>query len=776
MASTFKGKTAILAGTCAALSALTAAAQTLEEIDIPAQPLEAALAELSVETGLQVSSPQELVVGKESQGVSGTMAPEAALRAMLAGTGLTFRSLGADGVVISAATPGEGGTLVADPIIVTARRTEEVLEDVPASVFVLGGEEVDRAGISDTDDFSLFAPNVDFTGNDNPARNFFAIRGISDLNVASTGPTIGFFQDGVLQNNTGQVINVNRRIVDVDRVEVIYGPQGTAFGRGTIAGAVNVVTNRPTNEFEAKMTAEIGSFIDGNVETVLNVPISDSVAVRGVFYGQASDGFVDSPFSARNNSVESDNLGGRFSVRVTPIDRLTIDASVQFDRTETDAPIFVLGSTLEDDDLILPNDTVEPLEIERLNLVAEIQYDFDAASIRSITSFNDTTFTGAEDFDFSSATLTALSRNNSEKAFSQEVRVESADFTLPGGFGTFSANGGVIFSDSEGILDQVFSQLTPGGGNSLTFAKTDVQHLSAYGSFRWRPVEPLEIAAGVRVSRDKVSFERDRVFFSGFQSISNSDRSFTSVTPNVSVLYDWTDNISTYASYSTGFRPGGAVGTTAGPAIEFDEERAQNFEVGVKSTWFDGILAVNASAFWLLYDDIQVPISGAFGGGVENAAEAESIGGELSVGLRPIEGLTLQGGVGLNFTEFTDFAQSITGDQTGESLPRASKVSASFIGDYEHPQPLFRDFSPFARAEYSYRSSFSDAVGEARTLDGFGITNFRAGLRGENVEVTLFVENAFDKRYATEAFTIPPQAFVVPGPTRRFGIVGTFRF
>ncbi|MEM9783961.1 MAG: TonB-dependent receptor, partial [Pseudomonadota bacterium] len=548
----------------------------------------------------------------------------------------------------------------------------------------------------------------------------------------------------------------------------------------------NVVTNKPSDTFEASLRTEFGSYFDFTGEAVVNIPITEKLAIRAVGYGEISDGFVDAPFGDTEDSIGNENAGGRFSVRYTPTDRLTFDASVQVDRTAIDAPLFAIEETLLDGDPAILNGRIDELEIERINVVGEIQYDFDVGLLRSITAFNRTTFEGDEDFDFTPADATLLTRDNSDRAFSQEVRFESAVFSLPSGFGTISANGGFSYADIKGVLAQRFAALGDDPGASVTDAETDITHVSAFGDVRWRPIDQLELAVGARFSRDKVSFDRTVTRFGSFfrdPSISEGDRTFTAITPNASVLFDWTENLSTYFSFSTGFRPGGFVGTSAGPSIEFDEENVRSFEGGLKSTWLDGQLTVNASGYALFYNDIQVPIARAFGGGVENAATARSVGAEITVGTTPVPGLNLQAGLGLAYAKFTDFEESISGDQTGERLPRAPRTSFSFIGDYEHPSPIIADLQPFARVEYSYRSDFSDAVGDTTTLDGYDVTNFRLGVRGERLEVALFVENAFNELYATEAFPgsgfepdFAPQNLVVPGETRRFGVVTTVRF
>ncbi|MEM6906077.1 MAG: TonB-dependent receptor, partial [Pseudomonadota bacterium] len=438
----------LVLGGAPAFVAAPAWAQTTD-YQIPAGPLDLALNRYAAVSGVQVIYDSDLTAGLSSGGAAGALSEEDALSDVLAGSGLSYQFNGDGTVTISAAPPvGEdNGAFVTAPVVVTARRTEEVLQDVPASVFVLSGEDVERSNLRDTDDLSLLTPNVDFSGGDNPARIFFSIRGISDLNGASTGPTNGFFQDGVLQNNSGIVINNNRRLVDVDRVEVIYGPQGTAFGRGTIGGAINVVTNKPSNEFEASLRTQFASNPDGFGEAMVNIPFTDDLAVRAVVYGGLSDGFVDLPFGDTEDSIGSEEVGGRFSVRFTPTDRLTFDGSVQFDHTSVDSPTFAIESSVNNSNPAALNGTIDGLDINRLNLRGEVAYDFDFGTLRATSAYNDTEFTGGEDFDFSPPNNSLIIRDSTERVFSQELRFESEQFNLPPGLGTISTNLGFIYSD-----------------------------------------------------------------------------------------------------------------------------------------------------------------------------------------------------------------------------------------------------------------------------------------------------------------------------------------
>ena len=673
--------------------------------------------------------------------------------------------------------PFDLGTLV----LTTARRTTEDVADVPASVQVLGNETLQQTNVDDFNEAVQQLPNVNVALPRDPRSGEISIRGVSSLNIASTAPTVGVFQNGVLQNATGLRFNNTPDLVDLERVEVLYGPQGTAYGRGTIGGAVNFVTAKPIFEQETELTFSFSDLEDGRAEAVFNTPLSDNLAVRAVFYGDVEEGFVSTPFAPGGN-LGTENTGTRISLRYQPNDRLTIDGSVQYDVSSYDAPLYAtLGSIFAGNPVSLVNQ-VPGNEIERLNLFLEVSQEVDAGLITSTTGYLDSTLRGTEDFDFSQATNSLLGRDNSVKSFSQEIRFESRDYDVS--VGTVSFNVGANYSNtaSATLADfQVFGGIFGAPGRNQAIGDLDVANYGVFGDLRWRPVAPLEIALGGRFSQDIVRIVSGSNGVGGLVGFSSPavarTATFSAFTPNISVLYDWTDAISTYATVSTGYKPGGfSARTTNGNSVfvAYEEEEAINYEIGLKSSFFDGNLSVNASVFLIEFDNIQVPIPfnpiTLSGGGIDNAAEALSEGAELSFLATPLPGLTLGGAFGYTNARFLNY-NAPTGPLSGQSLPNAPEITYSLSADYELPRN-WGPATPFVRGEVNHTSSFIDSVGSNLDVGDFTLVNLRAGLRAENFDVSLFVENLFDERYVLERFGL----LGVPGEPRKFGIVGSFRF
>lgn len=762
-------------------------AQDQQVIDIPAQPLLEAVAELSAETGTPILVRRDLLDGAQGVRVIGPMSPRQALERMVAETNLSVREMPDKSLVLSdnaqmnfvsqnaTEDPFDLGTLV----LTSARRTTEAVRDVPGNVAVLSGETLDASNISDFEDAVDYLPNVNIGVNSDPRRATYSIRGISSLNIAATAPTIGVFQDGVLQNGTGQRYNINPSLRDVERVEISYGPQGTSYGRGTVAGAINIVTAKPVFEQDGAITFRYNDLNEIDAEVMFNTPLSDTVAVRGVLYGADMPGFIAAPNAPETNFIGSDNAGGRLSLRWQPNAQFTLDASIQHDESSFDGSFFADAASVLSGNPIQFSNTVPGIDIERTNGLLNLAYETDVGTFISTTGWLNSSLVGVEDFDLGPAPEETLRRDDFEDTFSQEFRFESRDLDI--GTGTIAYNLGLSYSEVSSRSVNDFSSTNFFGGGPGSFNgidNTDTENLALYGDIRWQATPQLEITVGGRYSRDEVSVQR-RTISTGslvFDPDLNAtaEKTFSSFTPSISALYNWNENITTYATYSTGYKPGGFV-EGDGTLTQFNEENVENFEVGLKASFLDDRLRVNASVYSLRYDDIQVPIrfdpSNGFFGGVENAARAKSEGFELFVGADLLPGLTIEGAFGYNDARFTDYRNSSFGDISGSSLPNAPRRNYSLVLDYEF-QGDFRGKTPFIRGEILGRSEFQPEVGSTVSVGDYNIANLRAGFRSDELDITFFVENVTDEIYAVDS------SFenLAPGQPRTFGVLASLRF
>lgn len=806
---------------CASAAALVIAlpeisAAQAQNIDVPAQPLPGALAELSAETGLQVLAPSELVSGRSSTSAAGRMTPLQALGTILSGTGLDYRTSDGGSVIV---VPGSARAsqlsngneeLIGEDIIVTTRRFEENLQDVPGSVVAITGEELERSNIDSIDDYVLRLPNVNYIEGGSPDTYQISIRGLSNFVGASgSGPVNGIYVDEVILNPTGTNFGLDPRLFDLDRVEVAYGPQGTTFGRGAIGGAINFVTRKPSPDFAAEVTVEAGSRPDASASGFINGAILDDslLSARASFYVDLSDGFIETPNLSEDQGLDTQDFGARIALRSQATDALTLDLSASYELNRyVDSNLIIADNFETDGPLIYPNNFGGSFEVSKFLTTLRADYDVGIGSIISTTSFSASKSEGVGDGDVSQRDALVSFASQETSSIGQEIRFVSDDLDT-GFLGSFRviAGGNVSWNKNENA-----STLTTGSDPLILFlsggttgvntsaSEQTIFNAAIFGDLTWEPTSGLEIGAGVRFNYDDVEFTR----FAGSSTPNvaallsaatplNLQDSYTGISPKLSLRYEWTDDFSTYLLLSTGYRSGGF---NAGPVPDdrrsFDEEYAINYEGGFKSTWLDGRLRVNASAFAIFYDDIQVfasiptpttPISL-----IENAAEARSIGGELSVQAEPVDGLFLAVDYGLTNAEFVSFPNSSLNpsDLSGQTLTNAPEHTLSIVGEYNYPV-LSGTADLFLRGEYSYTSDYFNSIDDPQNDRSFGdrnIVNLRLGIRADNYELELFAENLFDEVYQTgDSSGFAANLFGEPrlgevGESRRFGIRGTLRF
>ncbi|MCG8443200.1 MAG: TonB-dependent receptor, partial [Caulobacterales bacterium] len=545
-------------------------------------------------------------------------------------------------------------------IVVTARKREEDVLDVPISMTVFGAQEIQNSNITELRDYAVRTPNLSFSQNGNRGRTNFQIRGVGENTITGTGAAVGFYLDEFALNPTGNG-QIDLGLVEIERIEVLRGPQGTLFGKNTIGGAINVVTRKPDGDFSGRLSASAERFGTYNVNGFVNVPlVDDRLAVQVSGFWRESDGFIENV--TKGTSLGEGEFGGRVAVRAKPTDNLTIDVSALYSKIEADGLLAVAQDDFDAGDLVGRSDAPEFHEDELHVYYGRITYESPWFDAISITGYSDKDRNEGFDGDFGALSFfETLGIESSLKTFSQELRLQS---NQPDARLQWTA--GVNYADTEAT--NVFSLATgadwpfdPFGFSNPT--SSDLQSIAGFGEANIRLLDPLTLTLGVRYSRDKATQISGETF----------NGEWDAWTPKFSLSYDVNDDWLVYGTVSRGYKPGG-FDTAISPSdpvleFEFDSETAWNYEVGVKGTAFDGRLIAEAAVFYLDWKDLQARFSDVFGDDfITNAASARSVGGELQLSLYPTENLFFQTGLGVINAEFTDFTQSPSGDLTGNAF------------------------------------------------------------------------------------------------------------
>ncbi|MEM9218022.1 MAG: TonB-dependent receptor [Cyanobacteria bacterium P01_F01_bin.150] len=670
------------------------------------------------------------------------------------------------GLVLSA-TPSPGGAAEASEvaeaeaeadslrIIVTAQRTEEDVQDVPISITVLTDQDVEDAGI---DTFRGVADNTpNYTVFDATGGRFFdyySLRGLSNFNFSSRD-AVGFFIDDVPYDYGGFL---NQNLVDIERVEVLRGPQNTLYGRSSQAGAINVITRRPTNQFEFNGTASYSSFENFESQASVSGPIvEDQLRFRlSGSYG-SRNGYYKNLFLA--NEVDDESGGNvRGQMLWTPSENLEVLFNASYDDYFTDGvPLNLIDS--------------EPFELNQdingfndlTSNTQSLRVEYSGADLRftSITARRYSNQGVNSDLDQTTLNTGRFTNEFTSTVFSQEVRLQSPETAarsqwLAGAYyesRSFNTERDGFNFGTDAPL--VFGDVGIPGASNLRFADIDEDLFAVFGQGSYQLADALTLTAGLRyetITSTLDSFER--IFSSpgvpdqALVSFDDVDESGDILLPRAALEYRFNPNVMAYASIARGYRPGGVnFRPENADTITFEPERSWNFEMGLKSSWLNDRLGINLAVFHNPVNDYQVitfdPVT-VLVDGIENA-DASITGFELEARTTPLDGLDLTAGFGLADANFTNYPNRP--DLDGNALPFAPEFTYNLGLQYRSPMGLL------GRIEVAgLGKTFFD---EANTLsqDPYAIVNARLGYEADTYGVYLFVNNLFDTEYTTFQFS-----------------------
>ncbi|GAB3270241.1 TonB-dependent receptor [Parahaliea aestuarii] len=633
-----------------------------------------------------------------------------------------------------------------EEVVVTAQKRSESLEDVPISMAVMSSDAMNKTGVRQMRELAEFVPNVTLSsGNDN--NTAVRIRGVG-ANTRNIGfdTRVGMYLDGVY---LGQSPAQNMDILDLERVEIARGPQGTLFGKNTVAGAINLITARPDQEFMTELRGEYGNYNSHRVSAIVNTPLTDSLAARFSVSDNHRDGYIDNittgtEFNERDGTsfrgqlrYETDRLDFNLAADYLESERVSFMGEAQTDWSGTVYPDPLAPKRFEISNNV---DNYEEREIWGISGTLDLELGNDY-SLRSITAYRDTESDRIQDTDHSAIDIIRVDFPDQYEQWSQEFQLISPagerlqyvaglylydeqaktqrSSTLGSETGTLFAvlapplapfgdqftesqvgTGGQVDTESwavflNGTYD-LTDRLTLGFGARYTDEKKTVDYTIAGDVVMVGGVVPVTVAqlfgvaAGPIVDGQTVAVYED-------------DKSYNDFSPTVSLTYAISDNSNIYLRYSSAFKAGGfnvdfVPQQVFDNGLDFDPETVDAYEIGYKGTALDDKLRFALSAFQMDFEDYQLNQFVDLGNNISaitirNAAEVQSRGFEAEATWYATPELLLQGAVGYNKAEFEDFpgggsARNPAGlgaDLSGNTLPMAPEWSAAFTAQYNYP-------------------------------------------------------------------------------------------
>jgi iron complex outermembrane recepter protein len=646
-------------------------------------------------------------------------------------------------------------------VVITATKRSQPLQKVPIAVTALTGDVVTKMGGSDFADVAAAVPGLSFE-NDRAGENRTYIRGVTE--VAGGAPTVGVYMDEIpITTFSGEQVNL--KTFDIQRVEVLRGPQGTLYGEGSEGGTIRMVTNKPdATTFGAEVYA-LGSSTDrgglnDEVDGMVNLPlVTDKLALRATAMWSDYDGWITNPVINRTHYNTNTDFTGRATLRFTPDAKTTVDLSYMHQDAQSDGPSD--GDVNYRDYAGTPESRNDVFDIYSLTA----SHDFGFATLTSATGYftrnslshNDFTSTAPLlSFFFGTPINTAdILRPNNQKVVTEELRLVS------NGAGPLAWTiGGFYKHDNLDISNATQTQpALPVTVFTLDVNDTSNQY-AVFGEGDYALTNSLHLIGGLRYfdeTRNTTSavdgllpLILSGASFNGLQqSVTTSQ-----VTPKVSLDYRLTDNALVYATYSGGFRAGDInpyAFMFPGAPSSFGPERLTNYELGAKTSWLDRRLTVNAAVFHIYWQNIiidEAAPSALFGYSV-NGGDGHSDGAELEVTAIPVTGLTLS--FAGSYTDATIDKVSTAGfgvlAAPGATLPFVPKYKLFGSAEYDFPV-LNGDWRGRVRADIAYNGANFSAVSDAPATINAAYTtvNLRVGMSRDKLDLTLFADNVGDVR------------------------------
>ena len=682
-------------------------------------------------------------------------------------------------------------------IIVTATRRAQSIQRTPISIVAFTRQDIERRGFETLTDIENATPGLSFTskGGGGTSSGFVTLRGLFDLarNVGFE-QRVGVYIDGVYM---GRTYNLDQTVLGLERIEVLRGPQGTLFGKSTPAGAINLTTRLPSDEFSFEGNAEIGDFAYRLLNAYVSGPLSKKVAASFGFEIADRDGYTREAAFPDVRFNQLNRYAGRGTIRFMPSDSL--DVIVRADAQKAHTPL------AQYEDNIFPgndprpyHDSADFFQTDRnssFGTSLEVNKEFDAGNLISISAYRNGSFKIRNDTDRTGFALLIDQLDEKLDQVSEELRFVSRrtpKFDYVAGvflMGQTLRSQRLIESGKDlpaflgipaGLFDHGPSKLT-----STTIAGF------VNGNFRLNDV--VELTAGARLSSDHKKIRYDLIENIGiFIDIPHfrDKRTDTEFTPRAGINLHLSPDIMLYASYSRGYLAGGwNADWVANPNIAFGPEHVNNYEAGLRSTFADRRILLNVTAFNADLKGLQVPQfistpNGLIAVQITNAASGVSRGIEAETVLKPFRGLSLTGALSYNDAHYKSFPGcGFVGGQLvdcdGKRLIFAPKWKSYASAEYRTAIPGIRgEF--FIYGDYGYTGRiFADSLNsDVNKAPHFDEINMRLGWAPtDKLTITAWVrnlENDANIRYQQVGLLGTP--FVLYNPPRMYGLRVSTKF
>jgi len=672
-----------------------------------------------------------------------------------------------------------------EEIIVTADFRERAASEIPASVTALDAAAIDKLAVQHFEELINVVPNLNWSGDGHRAR-YLQIRGVGELEQyqGAPNPSVGFLVDDIDFSGIGTIATT----FDVERIEVLRGPQGTRYGANALAGLVYVQSALPSAEREGRVQLTAGSddTLAGGVALGGPLAADESLLFRVSAHHHQSNGFRDNSYLGRNDTNGRDETTLRGRLRWLPSDTLSVDLAALFADVDNGYDAFAI-----DNSLTMLSD--KPGRDTQESLGGSLRIEWSAlswATLTSITAVADSDI----DFDFDAdwgnddswapVTYDFVSLSNrSRRTVSQELRFASSEEgRIFGGTTDWLAGLYVLELEDDLVTTNRGDYFDPGFDFAFSLDDTfgsryEATNVALFGQLDHELGAATRLSFGLRVERRSTDYsDTAGLSASPSETMSGGD---------ITLSHDHSDELTGFLSLSRGYKAGGFnLGVVPDDRREFDAESMWNFEVGIKSSFLEGAAALNLSAFYSRRDDQQVRTSFQLDPGdpasfvffTDNAAQGRTLGLEAELRWAIGDTLDLYANVGLLDAEFEDFVTPQV-DLGGRAQAHAPDYTFAAGASYRHPNGFY------ARLDVTARDAFYFDVSHDQRSQPYELANARLGYEADTWSIQLWARNLFDRYYAVRGFyfgneppDFPNKLYTRAGDPRQLGVTFDLSF
>jgi len=655
-----------------------------------------------------------------------------------------------------------------EPVTVTANKRPQAMSDLDANIDVRTREDLERAGVTTVEDLEKVFPGLQIRARSNDVYSNITVRGVNSSDYYT--PAVPVYVDGVPQDPAF----LTQDLVNVERVELLRGPQGTLYGRNAYAGVINIVTSQPDDAVHMRVGGQLADPVS-QAEASASGPI-----LPGYLFGEISGrwgrdgGRIDDTATGDDNIDEATSRSGRLRLRLAPTGTgLDVSVTAQREELESYEEIAILNPderTFDSTGMTKLPYTDRTVTTFSLNA----NYDVGPGTLTSVTAYQDRIM------DRILWSNGAINFPESQETISQELRYA---FDLSMGL---SGVVGGFFQDAD--FTRKTDPISFGGfANALGPSRNEIktQSYALFGEATYDITPSIDITAGLRWSYEEteIDFARSAGSFMGAVAFDSSDHD-SAITPKVSVGWAVTPDHRLYATYSQGFKPGGfnhsipsSASSAASESVAYDSETSNNFEIGWRGHFFDDRLELKSAAYWVETSDKQIYMGAIGRQYLNNVGDARSIGVEVQAMVQPTPDWRITAGGTFGRSTFVDAMDGATGaDYDGNRLPYAPDVTLQGAVEYRVPQTFLPgDLYLRGAARYNSETYFDEA--NTMSQDGFALFDASVTLAMDSgLTLTAFADNLTDKAYRTYSYEDTAGVVSTIGEGRVVGVRGAWSF